>query len=145
MSKKGFTLIELLAVILILGIIALIAIPVVNNIITESKIGAWKSTANNVVNAYEQYAQLNELKGVAVITDFSDGTTFSGASLAGSYVKTTVGMKGELPTTFTKLMLNTNGDALVSFTEDSITCKNYAGDDAEVTTATAVTEMSCSK
>ena len=35
--KKGFTLIELLAVILILGIIALIAIPTVNNIIGEAK------------------------------------------------------------------------------------------------------------
>src|SRR5574344_444005 len=35
MKKNGFTLIELLAVILILGIIALIAIPVVSNIITD--------------------------------------------------------------------------------------------------------------
>ena len=35
--KKGFTLIELLAVIMILGVIALIAIPVVSNIIEESR------------------------------------------------------------------------------------------------------------
>ena len=34
--KKGFTLIELLAVILILGIIALIAIPTVTNMIEEA-------------------------------------------------------------------------------------------------------------
>ena len=39
MKKKGFTLIELLAVILILGIIALIAIPTVNKILTEAREG----------------------------------------------------------------------------------------------------------
>ena len=37
MNKKGFTLIELLAVIVILAIIALIATPIVLNLISESK------------------------------------------------------------------------------------------------------------
>ena len=37
MNKKGFTLIELLAVIVILAIIALIATPIVLNIIADSK------------------------------------------------------------------------------------------------------------
>jgi type IV pilus assembly protein PilA len=63
MNKKGFTLIELLAVILILGIIALIAIPVVNNIIKEAKRGAFETTANNVVSAVEDACQLQALKG----------------------------------------------------------------------------------
>ena len=36
-NKKGFTLIELLAVIVILAIIALIATPIVINIIEDSK------------------------------------------------------------------------------------------------------------
>ena len=37
MNKKGFTLIELLAVIVILAIIALIATPIVLNIIEDTK------------------------------------------------------------------------------------------------------------
>ncbi|MEG2250745.1 MAG: prepilin-type N-terminal cleavage/methylation domain-containing protein, partial [Bacilli bacterium] len=40
MKKNAFTLIELLAVILILGIIALIAIPTITKILDESKMGA---------------------------------------------------------------------------------------------------------
>ena len=36
-KKKGFTLVEVLAVIVILAIIAVITIPVVNNVIENSK------------------------------------------------------------------------------------------------------------
>src|SRR5574344_799705 len=118
MNKKGFTLIELLAVILILGIIALIAIPTVNNIITESKVGAWKSTANNVATSLEQYAQLCQMKSESCYEEFNGST--------GAAVKTAIGMKGELPSTFTTLMLHTNGDALIKFTSsDNVTCSNY--------------------
>ena len=48
--KKGFTLIELLAVIVILAIIALIATPIILNIIEDSKEQSVKSSANLYVD-----------------------------------------------------------------------------------------------
>ena len=61
-KNKGFTLIELLAVILILGIIALIAIPTVNKIVDEAKRGAFESSANNILKAGEQKYFTESLK-----------------------------------------------------------------------------------
>ena len=63
MKKKGFTLIELLAVILILGIIALIAIPTVNTILHESRKGAFQSSVENILKAGEQKYFTEEIKG----------------------------------------------------------------------------------
>ena len=60
--KKGFTLIELLAVILILGIIALIAIPTVNNILDESRRGAFKTTTQNVLKQAEETCMMEKLR-----------------------------------------------------------------------------------
>ncbi len=50
MKNKGFTLIELLAVIVILAIIALIATPIILNIINDSRIGARERTAELIVS-----------------------------------------------------------------------------------------------
>ena len=62
--KKGFTLIELLAVILILGIIALIAIPTVTNMIEESKRGALRTTALTLVKQAQQACTSEMIKGL---------------------------------------------------------------------------------
>ena len=61
MNKKGFTLIELLAVILILGIIALIAIPVVSNILKETRLGAFNTTVQNFEKAAVMACQRNQI------------------------------------------------------------------------------------
>ena len=66
MNKKGFTLIELLAVILILGIIALIAIPTVNNILKESRLGAFEASSRNIIKAAEEKCLTEHMKGNTV-------------------------------------------------------------------------------
>lgn len=51
MKKHGFTLIELLAVIVILGVIALIATPLVMNTIEESRKSSFQISVQHMVSA----------------------------------------------------------------------------------------------
>jgi len=76
--KKGFTLIELLSVIIILAVIALIATPVVLNVIEKSRKEALKDSAYGLVNSARFYYLENGVKGT-VRFDINDsvvtGTT----------------------------------------------------------------------
>ena len=54
-NKKGFTLIELLAIIVILAIIAVITVPIILNIIENSKKGAIQNSAYGFKDAIYQY------------------------------------------------------------------------------------------
>ncbi len=55
MKKKGFTLIELLAVILVIGIISVIAVPVVTNLLKSSRRNAFKTKIYEIEKAAELY------------------------------------------------------------------------------------------
>jgi|GEM_PF-1930180 len=55
MNKKGFTLVELLAVIVVLGIIAVITISVIVGIIDKTKMKAYEVAAKNVIDAAKEY------------------------------------------------------------------------------------------
>lgn len=77
-NQKGFTLIELLAVIVILGIIAVIAIPMIGNLITKSKTDADLATARQVYDAARLFVTA-EMNGDfankdIIIKDTSDTT-----------------------------------------------------------------------
>ena len=63
MKNKGFTLIELLAVIVILAIIALIATPIILNIINDSKVESKKRSAENYLDAVELAIANKNLEG----------------------------------------------------------------------------------
>ena len=54
--KKGFTLVELLAVMILLGIISLIAIPSISKMLIRSRENAYESTKNELIKAAKKYA-----------------------------------------------------------------------------------------
>ncbi len=59
MKNKGFTLVELLAVIALLGIIAIIAFPYVQNSITDSKENTYEEQVRTIEYAAKRWATDN--------------------------------------------------------------------------------------
>lgn len=64
--NKGFTLIELLAVLIILGIIALITIPVVNDALKSTRDKSKQMSAKNYIDAVEKIALSKDVVGVPI-------------------------------------------------------------------------------
>lgn len=121
-EQSGFTLVELLAVIVILGIIAAIAVPSIGNIITNSKYGAVKSDAIQVINAAKMYEADNGTlpKTATDLEEYLEGSS-------------TIKLTGSEP--FTKdstgaIELDATGktdDNKVSVTFENATIKNING------------------
>jgi len=75
MKKKGFTLIELLAVIVVLAIIALIATPIVMNVIKNASAGAVERSADNYVKAVDTLIATSKLDGTPLVDgEYTIGT-----------------------------------------------------------------------
>ena len=102
-NTKGFTLIELLAVIVILAIIALIATPIVLNLINRARQGAAQDSAYGVRKAaqlYYQTALMDDVAGFAgdTITFTSDGYTSTVYSDQKSLEEAGFELDGTVPT-----------------------------------------------
>lgn len=69
--KKGFTLIELLAVIIILAIVALIATPIILNVVDDARRSAAVSEASMIVSGVNNYC------ATAAMKDQMDNTSAS--------------------------------------------------------------------
>ena len=79
--KKGFTLIELLAVIVILSVITLITIPMITNVIEESKKKALASSVEGLVESANLYAIENDGVYEFLFDEEHKGSTLKGESL----------------------------------------------------------------
>ena len=60
--KKGFTLIELLAVIIILAIVALIATPIILDVVEDARKSAGLSESNMILSGINNYCATEEIK-----------------------------------------------------------------------------------
>ena len=81
MKNKGFTLIELLAVIVILSVITLITMPMITNVIEESKKKALASSVEGLVESANLYAIENDGVYEFLFDEEHKGSTIKGESL----------------------------------------------------------------
>lgn len=95
-KNKGFTLIELLAIIVILAIIAVITVPIILNIIENSRKGATIDSAYGYRDSVQQYYLTKSVtdssqqspSGVKYVSEIkSDGLTISGQEPTDGWVK----------------------------------------------------------
>lgn len=119
--KNGFTLIELLAVIVILAIIALIATPIILNMINDAKKSAAKDSAYGYIEAIEyqnSMAQLDSKKYSLIAT--GDATT----------INSQVNAKGTKPTSGNVTI--TNGKVIAADLCINEYVVRYVGDKAKI-------------
>ena len=132
-NKKGFTLIELLAVIVILAIIALIATPIILNMINKARLNAAKSSTLGFIDAIEYN------NGFAAVE--SETTTGSSTAeytaITGTNVDVTeitgLKLKGKKPTAGT-VTIDADGkvESAAGLVFDGYTC-TYTGSTSTVT------------
>ena len=82
MKEKGFTLIELLAVIVILSVITLITVPMITNVIEESKKKALVSSVQGILDSTDYFTMSHETGVYEFLFDKEhQGSTIKGESL----------------------------------------------------------------
>ena len=105
-NKKGFTLIELLAAIVLLAIIALIAVPIVLNLIKDSKKSSAVRSAEIYLEAAETFIVSDQLNN-ALNIDFSSNDTVT--IKVKDLKKYGLKFKGNVPNDYAELTVTKNG------------------------------------
>lgn len=134
MNKKGFTLIELLSVIVILAVITLITIPLVSNVINESKKGSVKSSAYGIMESANLYYATKIKDGISGPLEFV---------CADSKCETSSGDKLSFKGTISSgtVVLLTDGTVEVCITNGDYSATNYVN--STVTDVVTLTEGTC--
>ena len=127
--KKGFTLVELLAVILILGIITLIAIPTVKIILIEARKGAFKTTLMNIEKAVESNCSIQQImnKELDTVYTITDGKIMPKVEIKGDLPDGTIYVDGECKVNYT--LYNNNFSAVKENEETKIEDKKIYTED----------------
>lgn len=84
LNNKGFSLVEVLAVVVILGILAVIMVPVVNNVINQNKEDNYNSLKDSILSAARTYISDNRYNIELDGTVCSDVNKTRGLSKVGS-------------------------------------------------------------
>ncbi len=121
MKKKGFTLVELLAIIVIIGIIALVATPILLKLIREAKKQAFLDTSYGIVESGYNYYSTKALKGETIKTK---------ETIKFPEIKDTIKVKGKLPDSGTLEISEKGNVAIALYNKDLNLCavKEYTED-----------------
>ena len=139
-NTKGFTLIELLAVIVILAVIALIATPIILNLIEKARQGAAESSAYAYIEAAEKAAVVKMMsspntKVYGACTASKDAETKAAKLTCTNGGELTLDVKGDIATGGTVTFDETTGSIT---TAEDLVIGNYTVDYAnDKATATA--------
>ena len=117
MKEKGFTLIELLAVIVILSVITLITIPMITNVIEESKKKALVSSVQGILDSTDYFTMSHETG----VYEFLFDKEHQGSTIKGEKLEYKGNIDGE-----GKLYLDKEGNTSICISNDKYyVYKNY--------------------
>ena len=122
MNKKGFTLIELLAVIVVLGVVLLLAMPSILDSINASRNSSYKILIGNIKTAAETYYQECEYGD---LSDKSKYGVYVCTIINGNTINTTIGALAN--TGILKVSAGSSGNLIVEDPRDTTKNLNSCG------------------
>jgi len=111
-NNKAFTLVELLTTIVILGIIAVIATPIITDVISDSKKNAFKNSAYGIVDAANQYYLNSKLNN-----EVFDEITFTVSNNKLMSGNKELLFQGKSPIGSSYVKINKNGEVAINITD----------------------------